>query len=131
MTTPMYLLYAGFDYTDIDIKALAQGIKSILASQVWFQAVAGAQTYDTDSPAITSQPRYPFDHRDIPYVLHYHDNVHYEKTNIQERADDLQPYTINNNMADRYNTPNKSHIYFLINAHKYKQWRLPETPCMY
>ena len=57
MTTSMYLLYVGFDYTDIDIKALAQGIKSILASQVWFQAVAEAQTYGTDSPAITSQPR--------------------------------------------------------------------------
>ena len=49
------------DYTDssscIDINALAQGIKSFLASQVWFQAVAGARTYGTDSPAITSQPR--------------------------------------------------------------------------
>ena len=27
--------------------ALAQGIKSFLASQVWFQAVAGARTYGT------------------------------------------------------------------------------------
>ena len=41
--------------TYIDINALAQGIKSFLALQVWFQAVAGARTYDTDSPAITSQ----------------------------------------------------------------------------
>ena len=41
-------LYVGFDYTYIIINALAQ---------VWFQAVAGAQTYGTDSPAITSQPR--------------------------------------------------------------------------
>ena len=41
----------------IDINALAQGIKFILASQVWFHAVAGARTYDTDSLAITSQPR--------------------------------------------------------------------------
>ena len=47
----------GFDYTYIGINALAQGIKFFLASQVWFQAVAGAQTYGTDSPAITSQPR--------------------------------------------------------------------------
>ena len=45
-------------HTYIDINALAQGIKSFLASQVWFQAVAGARTYGTNSPAITSQPRY-------------------------------------------------------------------------
>ena len=53
----MYCLYVGFDYTYIDINALAQGIKSFLVSQVWFQAVAGDRTYGTDSPAITSQPR--------------------------------------------------------------------------
>ena len=57
MTTYMYCLYVGFDYTYIDINALAQEINSFLALQVWFQAVAGAGTYDTDSPAITSQPR--------------------------------------------------------------------------
>ena len=38
----MHGLYVGFDYTYIDINALAQGIKSFLASQVLFQAVAGA-----------------------------------------------------------------------------------------
>ena len=54
----MYCLYVGFDYTFIDINALAQGIKSFLASQVWFQSVAGTRTYGTDSPAITSQPPY-------------------------------------------------------------------------
>ena len=53
----MYCMYVGLDYTYIDINAMAQGIKSFLASQLWFQAVAGARTYDTDSPAITSQPR--------------------------------------------------------------------------
>ena len=47
----------GVDYTYIDVNALAQGIKSFLASHVWFQAVAGARTYGTDSPALTSQPR--------------------------------------------------------------------------
>ena len=57
MTTSMYCLYVGVDYTYIDVNALAQGIKSFLASQVWFQAVAGDRTYVTDSPAITSQPR--------------------------------------------------------------------------
>ena len=57
MTTSMYCLYVGVDYTYMDVKALAQGIKSFLASQVWFQADAGAQTYGTDLPAITSQPR--------------------------------------------------------------------------
>ena len=53
----MYCLYVRFDYTYIDINALAQGIKSFLASQVWFQAVAGARTYGTDLPTITSQPQ--------------------------------------------------------------------------
>ena len=57
MTTSMYCLYVGVDYTYIDVNALAQGIKSFLASQVGFQAVAGARTYGTDSPTITSQPR--------------------------------------------------------------------------
>ena len=57
MTTSMYCLYVGFDYTNIDINALAQVIKFFLASQVWFQAVAGARTYFTDSPAIINQLR--------------------------------------------------------------------------
>ena len=48
MTTSMYCVYFGFDYTYIDINALAQGIKSCLASQMW------ARTYDIDSPAIIS-----------------------------------------------------------------------------
>ena len=52
MTTSMYCLYIGVDYAYIDINPLAQGIKSFLASQVWFQAVAGARTYSTDSHAI-------------------------------------------------------------------------------
>ena len=55
MTTSMYIWYVGFDYTYIDINALAQGIKSFLASQVWIQAVAGARTYGTDSHAITTR----------------------------------------------------------------------------
>ena len=50
----MFCLYVGVDYTYIDVNALAQGIKSFLASQVWFQAVAGARTYGTDLPATTS-----------------------------------------------------------------------------
>ena len=54
MTTSMYCLYVGFDYTYIDVTALAQGIKSFLASHVWSQAVVGARTYGTDSPAITN-----------------------------------------------------------------------------
>ena len=53
----MYCLYVRFDYTYIDIHTLTQGIKSFLASQVWFQVVAGARTYGTDSSAITIQPR--------------------------------------------------------------------------
>ena len=34
MTTSVYCLYVGVDYTYIDINALAQGLKSFLASQV-------------------------------------------------------------------------------------------------
>ena len=45
-------IYVLFDYTYIDVNALAQGIKSCLASQVWFQAVAGVRTYVTDSPQL-------------------------------------------------------------------------------
>ena len=44
--------------TYIDINALVEAIISFcLALHVWFQVVAGARTYGTDSPAITSQPR--------------------------------------------------------------------------
>ena len=35
MTTYMYCLYVGVEYTYIDVNALAQGIKSLLVSQVW------------------------------------------------------------------------------------------------
>ena len=53
----MYYLNVGFDMsTYIDINALAQVIKCFLASQIWFQAIAGARTYGTDWPTITSQP---------------------------------------------------------------------------
>ena len=38
MTTSMYCLYVGVDYTYIDVNALAQGIKSFLASLVLFHA---------------------------------------------------------------------------------------------
>ena len=50
----MYCLYVMVDSTNLDVNALAQGIKSFLASQVLFQAVAGARTYGTDSFVITS-----------------------------------------------------------------------------
>ena len=52
----IYVLFVRVDYTYIDINTLAQGIKSFLALQVWFQAIAGARTYGTDSPAINIQP---------------------------------------------------------------------------
>ena len=48
ITIFIYCLYVVFDYTYIDINALAHGIKSFLDSQVWFQAVAWAQSYGTD-----------------------------------------------------------------------------------
>ena len=56
MTTSMYCLYVGVDYTYIDINALAQGIKSFLASQVWFQAVAVARTSGTEPATLTIRP---------------------------------------------------------------------------
>ena len=61
MTTSMYCLYVGVDYTYIDVNTLAQGIKSFLASQVWFQAVAGAWTYGNNLP---------FGHRDIHICMY-------------------------------------------------------------
>ena len=51
ITITMYCLYVGFDYTYIDINALALGIKSVLASQDWYQAIAEARTYVVDSLA--------------------------------------------------------------------------------
>ena len=54
----MYVLMYDYIYVLFVCRVcLAQGIKSFLASHVWSQAVAGARTYGTDSPAITSQPR--------------------------------------------------------------------------
>ena len=58
----IYCLYTRFDYTYIDLNALAQGIKSFLASQVRLQAVAGARTYGNDyrSATLTIRPsRHP------------------------------------------------------------------------
>ena len=45
MTTCIFCM-SGVDYTYIDINAVAQGIKSFLARQVWFQvfAILGDQT---------------------------------------------------------------------------------------
>ena len=61
MTTSMYCLYVRVDYTYIDVNALAQGIKSFLVSQIWFQAIAGARTYGRNSPTII----HIFGHQDI------------------------------------------------------------------
>ena len=36
MTTSMYCLYVGFDYTYIDVNTLAQEIKSFFRSHVWY-----------------------------------------------------------------------------------------------
>ena len=61
MSVCMYV-YIDVDHTYIDIDALAHGIKSFLASQDWFQAVAGARTYDTDYQSATptiQPPRHP------------------------------------------------------------------------
>ena len=43
MTISMYCLYVGFDYIYIDINTLGQGIKSFLASQVWFKPLLGLE----------------------------------------------------------------------------------------
>ena len=41
----IYVLFVCRGWLYIDINTLAQGIKSFVASQVWFQAVDGARTY--------------------------------------------------------------------------------------
>ena len=56
MTTSMYCLYVGFDYTYIDINALAQGIKSFMASQVWFKPLLGLE------PMAPIHPQLPASH---------------------------------------------------------------------
>ena len=56
MTTSMYCLYVGFDYTYIDVNALAQGIKSFLASQVWFKPLLGLE------PMARIRPQLPVSH---------------------------------------------------------------------
>ena len=43
MTTSMYCLYVGFDYTHIDTNALAQGIKYFLTSQFGFKPLLGIE----------------------------------------------------------------------------------------
>ena len=43
MTTSMYCLYVGVDYTYIDVNTLAQGIKSFLASHVGFKPLLGLE----------------------------------------------------------------------------------------
>ena len=65
LTIFRYCLYFGFDYTSIDINTRTRGIKFIWASKEWPQAVAGARTYDTNSPAVPSPPWYPFGHPGI------------------------------------------------------------------
>ena len=56
MTTSMYILYVEVDYTFIDINALAQGIKSFLAAQVWFQPLLGLE------PMAPIRPQLPASH---------------------------------------------------------------------
>ena len=43
MTTSMYCLYVGVDYTYIDVNALAQGIKSFLASLFGIKPLLGLE----------------------------------------------------------------------------------------
>ena len=43
MTTSMYCLYVGVDYTYIDVNALAQGIKSFLASRFGIKPLLGLE----------------------------------------------------------------------------------------
>ena len=43
MTTSMYCLYVGVDYTYIDVNALAQGIKSFLPSRFGIKPLLGLE----------------------------------------------------------------------------------------
>ena len=51
-------MYVRFEFTHIEINARTQGIKSIMASQVWPQAVAGAR-FACNSQPITISIRPP------------------------------------------------------------------------
>ena len=56
MTISMYCLCVGFNYTYIDINALAQGIKHVLASHVYFKPLLGLE------PMTPIRPQIPASH---------------------------------------------------------------------
>ena len=64
MTTSMYCLYVGVDYTYIDVLALAQGIKSFLAHKFGFKPLLGLE------PMAPIRPQLLVSHRDM-YVCMY------------------------------------------------------------
>ena len=59
-----------------NINALAQGIKSFLASQVWFQAVVGAWTYGTIRPPSMYVCMYVLMYRPICMWKYIHAYIH-------------------------------------------------------
>ena len=73
MTTSMYCLYVGFDYTYIDINAQAQGIKSFLVLHVWFPAVVGAPLLGLEPMALIR-----------PQLLVSHANHSATETSLQQ-----------------------------------------------
>ena len=56
MTTSMYCLYVGVDYTYIDVNALAQGIKSFLSSRFGIKPLLGLE------PMAPIRPQLPVSH---------------------------------------------------------------------
>ena len=69
----MYCLYAGVAYTYIDVNALAQGIKSFLASHAGFEPLLGLEPMAPIRPQLqASHANQPFGHGNIPmYVCMY------------------------------------------------------------
>ena len=83
MTTSMYCLYVGVDYTYIDVNALAQGIKSFLASRIGIKPLLGLE------------PMAPI----RPQLLVSHANHSATETSIKRMFNEPMIYVVTRNHA--------------------------------
>ena len=83
MTTSMYCLYVGVDYTYIDVNALAQGIESFLASLFGFKPLLGLE------------PMAPI----RPQLLVSHANHSATETSIKRMFNEPMIYVVTRNHA--------------------------------
>ena len=84
----MYCLYVAFDYTYIDVNALAQGIKSFLASHVWSH-MFGLK------PLLGLEPMAPI----RPQLLVSHANHSATETSIKRMFNEPMIYVVTRNHA--------------------------------